>query len=105
MSDETACLVCGAPAAGVPVASQLPFSSSSAVDFLAQFCVIDADVFNELQSEIDKRRICKSCHHALIDCDEWSHQLEQGLETWRLEVADRRSENNGRGTHTIIIRK
>jgi hypothetical protein len=104
MPDETACLVCGAPAADVPAASRLPFNSTSAVEFLAQFCVIDADVFRELQSDIDGRRMCKSCHQVLTNCDQWSRQLEQELEKWRLEVAERRSENTGKGEQESLNR-
>jgi hypothetical protein len=96
MSGENACLVCGAAGADVPAARRLPFGSNTAVEFLAQFCVIDADVFRELQTNVDARRVCKACDVVLTDCDSCIHQLERALETWRREMNERRVENEAK---------
>jgi hypothetical protein len=74
----------------------LPHGSTSAVEFLAQYRVIDDDVFRGLFEDVDKRRVCKSCSDVLTDCAAWSDKVEEALESLRRHVLDRRAEHEAK---------
>jgi hypothetical protein len=93
MANEPACVICGDPSAEVPAALRLPHGSASAVEFLAQYRVIDDDVFRELNGDVDRRRVCKSCSNVLTDCAAWSDKLEAALECLRRDLLDRQAEH------------
>jgi hypothetical protein len=74
----------------------LPHGSTSVVEFLAQYRVIDDELFRELNGDVDRRRVCKSCSNVLTDCAAWSDKLEEALEILRRHVLDRRAEHDAK---------